>query len=139
MLVSALMNSNVVSVSPETDVSHAVQLLTHYDIGVLPVTQGDGTLRGIVTDRDILTRCVAHGSELSQLTVGDVMTRSVVTVSPDADIREAASVMASHRVRRLPVARDKRLVGIISLADIARARSCDMEACLALSKISSPE
>lgn len=137
MLVGALMNSNVVTVSPETGLPHAVQLLTHYHVGVLPVTSG-GTLCGIVTDRDILTRSVARDTPLSDLTVRDVMTRNVTTVSPDADVREAASIMSDRRIRRLPVTRGRQLVGILSLADLARARSCDMEACLALSRISSP-
>ena len=70
--------------------------------------------------------------------VGALMNSNVVTVSPEADVREAASLMSEHRVRRLPVTRSQQLVGILSLADIARARSCDMEACLALSKISEP-
>ncbi len=138
MLVGALMNSNVVTVSPETPLSHAVQLLTHYRVGVLPVTHDGGRLCGIVTDRDMLTRSVARNAPLGELTVGDVMSRGVVTVSPEADVREAASLMSEHRVRRLPVTRSQQLVGILSLADIARARSCDMEACLALSKISEP-
>ena len=138
MLVASLMNPNVLTVTPETAVSQAVRLLTHYDIGSLPVVQADGELRGIVTDRDILTRAVAMEAELRELTVGDVMTRAVVTIPPDADVREAAAVMAARRVRRLPVAKNRRLVGVITLADLARARSCDMEASLALGKISTP-
>ncbi len=138
MMVASLMNTNVLTVTPETDVSQAVRLLTHYDIGSLPVVQADGELRGIVTDRDILTRAVAMESELGGLAVGAVMTRAVVTIPPDADVREAAAVMAAHRIRRLPVTKNRRLVGVITLADLARARSCDMEASLALGKISMP-
>ena len=136
MQVSNLMISNVITVSPETNAAEAARLLSHYDIGSLPVTLSDGRLKGIITDRDIVLRCVAGDGEPYETNVSDLMTRNVVTVSPDADIREAASLMASERVRRLPVTKSGKLIGIISLADIARSRTCDMEACLALSKIS---
>ncbi|MBR5519907.1 MAG: CBS domain-containing protein [Clostridia bacterium] len=138
MTVASLMNSNVLTVAPETVLPQAVRLLTHYDIGALPVVQADGLLRGIVTDRDMLTRSVALESELGMLTVGEVMTRAVVSIPPDADVREAAAVMGVHRVRRLPVTKHGRLVGVITLADLARAKSCDAEASLALGKISRP-
>jgi CBS domain-containing protein len=130
------MNPNVITISPDATAAEAARLLSHYDIGSLPVTLPDGRLRGIITDRDIVLRCVAGDGEPYQTNVSDLMTRNVVTISPDADIREAASLMASQKIRRLPVTRNGRLVGILSLADIARSRSCDMEACLALSKIS---
>jgi CBS domain-containing protein len=136
MQVSNLMNPNVITISPDATAAEAARLLSHYDIGSLPVTLPDGRLRGIITDRDIVLRCVAGDGEPYQTNVSDLMTRNVVTISPDADIREAASLMASQKIRRLPVTRNGRLVGILSLADIARSRSCDMEACLALSKIS---
>lgn len=136
MLVSNLMNPNVITVSPETSAAEAARLLSHYDIGSLPVTLPDGRLKGIITDRDIVIRCVAGDGEPYQTNVSDLMTRSVVTVPPEADIREAASLMASEKVRRLPVTKEGKLVGIIALADIAKSRTCDMEASLALSKIS---
>ena len=138
MLVSDLMTKNVVTASASCSAAEASRLLHVHNIGALPVVDTQGALRGIVTDRDMLTRSVARDAPLGELTVGDVMSRGVVTVSPEADVREAASLMSEHRVRRLPVTRSQQLVGILSLADIARARSCDMEACLALSKISEP-
>jgi len=136
MLVSNLMNPNVVTVSPETNIAEAARLLSHYDIGSLPVTLPDGRLKGIITDRDIVLRCVAGDGDPYQTNVSDLMTRNVVSISPDADIREAASLMASEKIRRLPVTKSGKIVGIIALADIAKTRTCDMEACLALSKIS---
>lgn len=136
MLVNNLMNPNVITISPEASAAEAARLLSHYDIGSLPVAQSDGKLRGIITDRDIVLRCVAGDGEPYQTNVSDLMTRNVVTISPDADIREAASLMSAEKIRRLPVTKSGKLVGIISLADIARSKNCDMEACLALSKIS---
>jgi CBS domain-containing protein len=136
MLVSNLMNSNVITVSPDTNAAEAARLLSHYDIGSLPVTLPDGKLKGIITDRDIVLRCVAGDGEPYQTNISDLMTRNVVTISPDADIKEAVSLMASEKIRRLPVTKQGKLVGIIALADIAKARTCDMEACIALSKIS---
>lgn len=139
MLVASLMNPNVLTVTPETSALHAVRLLAHYDIGALPVVGANGELCGIVTDRDILMRSVAGETPVTAISVGEVMTRTVITVPPDADVREAAAVMAAYRVRRLPVAKARRPVGVITLADLARAHSCDMEASLALSKISAPK
>ncbi len=138
MLVNALMNTAVITASPELSIPKAVRLMAHYDVGALPVTSKDGRLRGMLTDRDITLRCINSDGEPEAMTVGEVMSRRVTSISPDADVREAASLMARRRVRRLPVVRDDKLVGIISLADIARARSCDMEASLALAKISAP-
>lgn len=137
MLVNNLMNSNVISVTPETSATEAARLLAHYNIGALPVTQSDGKLRGIITDRDIVLHCVAGDSEPNKTPVSSMMTRNVASITPDADVREAASIMAHEKVRRLPVMKNGMLVGMISLADIARSRTCDMEACVALTQISS--
>ncbi|HHX73185.1 MAG TPA: CBS domain-containing protein [Clostridiales bacterium] len=138
MQVYQLMNTNVISISGDGTAAEAARLLRHYDIGALPVTGEDGRLRGIITDRDILIRCVATDKNPAETPVANLMTRSVVTVPADADVREAASLMSSNQVRRLPVTKNGGLVGILSIGDIARARSCDMEAALALAEISEP-
>lgn len=137
MQVYYLMNTSVVTVRPDTSASEASRLMRHWGVGALPVASPEGRLKGIVTDRDIVLRCVADENDPRETTVNDVMSRRVVTVQADADVREAADVMAREQVRRLPVTREGKLVGILSLADLARARSCDAEAAHALSEISS--
>ena len=96
----------------------------------------DRRLRGMVTDRDIVLRCVAAEADPAQTPVRDIMTRGCATVSPGDDCREATRLMALHQVRRLPVVEGGKLVGMISLSDLARSGRFDMEAAQALSEIS---
>ena len=96
----------------------------------------DGRLRGVVTDRDIVLRCIAAEEDPAQTMVRDIMTRSCATVSPGDDCREATRIMSARQVRRLPVVEEGRLVGMISLSDLARSRRFDMEAAQALCEIS---
>ena len=105
-------------------------------MGALPVCTPDGRLRGMVTDRDIVLRCVAAEEDPAQTPVRDIMTRSCTTVAPGDDCREATRLMSAQQVRRLPVVEDGRLVGIVSLADLAKSRRLDMEAAQALCEIS---
>ena len=136
MLVRDLMNSNLVTIAPAESVALAARLLSRYDLGALPVCQNDGRLRGIVTDRDLVLRCLAPGEDPRRLPVGDIMTRSCAWVSPGAELSEAVAVMASAQVRRLPVVDNHKVVGMLSLGDLARCHNCDMEAAAALADIS---
>ncbi|MGI5971899.1 MAG: CBS domain-containing protein [Oscillospiraceae bacterium] len=136
MQVSELMSPNVVTVAQESTAAVAARLLSRNNIGSLPVCSKDGKLRGIVTDRDIVLRCVAAENDPDITPVREIMSRGVISVSPEDDVREAARIMASEQVRRLPVVRDGKVVGMISLADMARTNLFDMEASKALSEIS---
>lgn len=136
MQVRDLMNASVVSVSPGESVTLAARLLSRHNIGSLPVCGEDGGLRGIVTDRDIITRCVAAEEDPGQMKVRDVMTRNCAVVSPADDVREAARKMAQEQVRRLPVLEQDKVVGILSLGDLALSHKCEMEASKALTDIS---
>ena len=137
MLVSELMSDKVISIAPDSSAALAARMLFRHNIGAVPVCSDDGRLRGIVTDRDIVLRCVAAENDPETTPVREIMSRSVITVSPGDDVREAARQMASAQVRRLPVVMDGRLVGMLSLGDMARTHSFDMEASKALSEISS--
>ena len=136
MLVSDLMNKDVVSVSPEESVALASRLLSRHNIGALPVSSSDGKLKGIITDRDIVLRCIARSEDPDIMPVCDVMSRSVISVSPGDDIERASELMSTAQVRRLPVTDGGKLVGMLSLGDMARSGSCNMEAAHALSEIS---
>ena len=137
MQVSEIMNKNVVTVSPEETVALASRLLSRHNIGSMPVCRRDGVICGVITDRDIVLRCVANGCDPHDTPVRDVMSRSVVTVSPDDSISKASELMGQAQVRRLPVAADGRLVGVVAMADMTRRGSCRMEAADALCGISS--
>lgn len=122
MLVSEAMSRDVKTVAPDTTIREAAWLMGECDIGALPVSDGS-RLAGMVTDRDIAVRAVAIGRGPDAL-VSDVMTLDVLYCHEDEDIGHVATNMADKQVRRLPVVNaDKRLVGIISLADIADAQS----------------
>ena len=130
MQVKDLMNPSAVTVEPASSAALAARLISRHNVGALPVCGSDRRLRGMVTDRDIVLRCVAAEEDPAQTPVRDIMTRSCATVAPGDDCREATRLMALHQVRRLPV------VGVISLSDLARSGRFDMEAAQALSEIS---
>lgn len=138
MKVSELMNSNVISLKADDTVERAATLFARHNIGALPVCATDGRLRGIVTDRDIVLRCVAGECRPEETLVREIMTRGISTVSPEDDIRAATHMMSEEQVRRLPVVERGKVVGMISLADIARQNSFDMEASRTLCDISTP-
>ena len=136
MLVSEIMNRDVVTISPEESVALASRLLSRHNIGSLPVCSGDGRLRGIVTDRDIVLRCVANDADPDRTPVGDIMSRSVITVTPESDLSRAQELMSAGQVRRLPVTQDGKIVGMLALGDMAVIDSTNIEAAKALSEIS---
>lgn len=136
MLVREIMNKNVVSVEPDDPIIQAARLMARHNIGALPVCSGDRTLRGMITDRDIVLRCVASEDDAKNTPVRDIMSRNVITASPEDSIHRARQLMSVRQVRRLPVLENSKLVGMLSLGDMARSHECNMEAAAALSEIS---
>ena len=130
------MNPSVVTVGPESPTSLAARLLSRNNIGSLPVRDERGSLVGVVTDRDIVLRCVAVDRSPEKTPVSEVMTQSPTAISSGADCSLAARMMARHQIRRLPVVERGRLVGMVSLGDLAVQGCHDMEAARALSEIS---
>ncbi len=136
MQVKDLMSPSAVTVEPAASAALAARLISRHNVGALPVCGPDRRLRGMVTDRDIVLRCVAAEEDPAQTPVRDIMTRSCAAVASEADCREATRLMALHQVRRLPVVDGGKLVGVISLSDLVRSGRFDMEAAQALSEIS---
>ncbi len=130
------MNPSVVTVEPASSAALAARLLSRHNVGALPVCGTDRKLRGMVTDRDIVLRCVAAEEDPAQTPVRDIMTRGCASIAPAADCREATRLMAEQQVRRLPVVEEGKVVGIVSLADLAKSRRYDMEAAQTLCEIS---
>ena len=119
MDISAVMTRDVKVASPEDTLQKAAQLMESNDFGLLPVGEND-RLVGMLSDRDITVRAVARGLTPSRCKVRDVMSCEVKYVYDDETIEDAARNMSELQVRRLPVlSRDKRLVGIVSLGDLA--------------------
>jgi len=120
MKVRALMTTEPVTVAPGATLGEVATLMKQQDCGAIPVVEG-GRLVGIVTDRDIVIRGVAAGTDPKTQRVSTVMSADPVTVGPDDDVSDAEQVMADRQIRRLPVVEGGRLVGIIVTAQIARA------------------
>ncbi len=136
MKVQELMSGKLVRIAPEENAQVAARLLSRHNLGSLPVCTREGKLRGMLTDRDIVLRCVAAGEEPAQTKVSDIMTRRLITVDADASVQKAAEIMAREQVRRLPVEQEGKLVGMLSLGDLAKVQACTREAAHALSEIS---
>ena len=136
MLVREVMGPCVVAIEPGESAALAARLLARHNVGALPVCAGDGQLRGVVTDRDLVLRCLAAEEDPRQVPVGRIMTRHPAQVAPGDDVRLAAQTMARHQVRRLPVVEAGRVVGMVSLGDLASCGRYEMEISRALTEIS---
>jgi CBS domain-containing protein len=117
-LVRDAMTPNPRTVTRETPVTEAAQIMEQIDVGSLPVVDGDLILHGMVTDRDIAIRVVAAGLDPRSTTVGEIATTSVSPAYPDEPLDEAYEQMAYRQVRRLPVIEDDRVVGMLAQADM---------------------
>lgn len=135
MKIQELMSQNVIKIHPEESVSVAARTLTHYNIGALPVCGRDGAMCGLVTDRDLVIRCLAAGKDPQGTKIREVMTGNVVTAKPDMEASVAAHLMGQKQVRRLPVVENGRLCGMVSLGDIAHREETGIDAADALGDI----
>jgi CBS domain-containing protein len=115
-----IMTNDVRCVQEDQSLTDAARMLRDLDVGALPICGNDNRLKGMVTDRDIVVKCLADGGDPGSTRAGDLSTGDPVTVGADDDIETALKTMSDHKVRRLPVIDGHDLVGIISQADIAR-------------------
>ena len=136
MKLRDIMTSPVIRIDPQESVAVAARTLTHYNIGVLPVCGSDGRLCGVVTDRDIVTRCLAAGRQPGSTAVREIMTRNVIAARPDTDAGMAAQVMGRQQIRRLPVVENEKLCGMVSIGDLANCDEMTYDAGDALAEIS---
>lgn len=137
MKVRDVMTAPAIRIHPEESVSVAARTLAHYNIGILPVCGSDGRLCGLVTDRDLVTRCLASGRVPGNTPVREVMTGRVLSAAPDMDAGAAAHLMGREQIRRLPVLEKGRLCGMVSLGDLAGSQENVMDAADALAEITS--
>jgi CBS domain-containing protein len=120
MKISQVMTRGVECTKPNATLQDAARRMRDLDVGVLPVCGDEDRLVGMVTDRDIIVRAAAEGQDPGSARVKDVMTPEVIYAFEDQDVSEAARLMKEHQVRRLiALNRDRRLVGILSLGDLA--------------------
>jgi CBS domain-containing protein len=117
--VKDAMTAEVKTAAPSQSLTDVARLMKQEDVGSVPVVDGE-RLVGVVTDRDIVVRGIADGSDPHAIKAGDIASRDIVTVRPDDDLDEALRLMAQHQVRRLPVVDDGHLVGVVAQADVAQ-------------------
>jgi len=120
MEIREIMSMHLHTIEPGARVSAAAQMMAQNDIGCLIVI-GDGVLEGVVTDRDIVTRCVGKNHVPQRCKISDHMTSPPITVEASTDIIEAAHIMTEEKITRLPVIDEDSLVGLASLSDMALA------------------
>jgi CBS domain-containing protein len=126
MKVKDAMHKGVEWVAPETPLSEIASKMRELDIGAIPVGEND-RLVGMITDRDIACRAVANGKDCSKLKARDVMTKGIVYCSDSEELDDALRIMEQKKIRRLPVINgNKRMVGMLSLGDIAHAASHEL-------------
>ena len=136
MQVKDLMTTGVYGIKQDAAIREAAMQMQRADVGSIPVCNDLGEALGIITDRDIVLRSVASASQ--KYYAGDIMSTNVVTVTPETSIHDAALLFAKHKIRRLPVVSGGKLVGVLSLGDLAKKKILIDEAGDALSSISSP-
>ena len=137
MKVKDLMSTGITCAGETTP---ALQLAAHMkrnNIGSVPVCDDAGHIKGIVTDRDLVLRALGRKTSIEDITAGDIMTVDPVTVTPDTGIHDAALLFSAYKIRRLPVTEASRIVGMLSLGDVASKPVYIDEAGDALSAISS--
>ena len=119
--VSDIMTKNLVSLSADDTVRDAARYMRQANVGAI-VVQKHGNLFGIVTDRDIVVRCLAHGRDCDETPLSEICSADVTTLRPDDEVDHAVAIMRDKAIRRLPVVKNGKAVGILSLGDLALER-----------------
>jgi CBS domain-containing protein len=137
MKAKDIMSKSIVSLSSNDTIERAATLMKEYDIGSVPVCDSDKVI-GIVTDRDIALRAVSSSAHTSSESVKNIMTTNPVTASPDMSLEDLSKIMSQQQIRRIPIVENQRLVGVVSLGDLATESQSDQKAGHSLSDISQP-
>ena len=133
-----IMTSDATCASVNDTLQSAAQRMKELDVGALPICGEDNRLKGMITDRDIVVKCIADGGDPSSVTVGDFAEGKPVTIGADDPVEEILRTMTQHGVRRLPVIDGHDLIGIVSQADVARNLPDELTGDLVQSISSSP-
>jgi CBS domain-containing protein len=115
-----IMHAGATCIGQGQSLVEAARLMRDLDVGALPICGDDDRLHGIITDRDIVVKCIAEGGDPNAMTAEELAQGKPLCVETDADISDVLKLMEEHRIRRVPVIHDLRLVGMISEADVAR-------------------
>lgn len=135
MKIREIMTAPAIQISAEETVEVAARTMAHYNIGAVPVCGHDGRICGVLTDRDMVTRCLAAGRLPQDTRVAQVMSGNVISAQPDMDVAMAAQLMGRKQIRRLPVTENGKLCGMVSLGDMANRTDSSSDAAHALTDI----
>jgi len=119
--------SDVVTTRPDASIAEVAHLLDDKHIGAVVVVDGRGKLKGIISERDIARGVAVHGAKLPEKKVKDLMTTDVITCAPEDGLETLMQTMTAGRFRHLPVVRDGRMIGIISIGDVVKHRLQELE------------
>src|SRR5262245_32096230 len=118
--------TDVATIGPDVTIKNVADWLRAKNVGAL-VVASDEMILGIISERDIVHAFSRHGEAVASMRVKDIMSRSLMTVAPDDDLNHVMKLMTRHRVRHMPVLRDGKLAGIISIGDVVKRRLDDLE------------
>lgn len=127
MKVKDCMCKNVVFVKPDCDTEECVKLMRQNHIGCIPVCDDYKKVVGLITDRDILLRTIGCGKEIKNIPISEIMTCNINCCTPETDICDAEKTMSNNQIRRIPVMENNKIVGILTLGDLAKNKQIDTE------------
>ena len=135
MKVRDVMTSEVTTANADTSLEEIATMMKSEDTGAIPVVEEEELL-GLITDRDIVIRCVAEGRDPAEVSAEDILSENLEVVDPDTDVQEALDLMGRHQIRRLPVVENGKLVGMVSLGDLAVKQNDEQDTGEALKDVS---
>lgn len=136
MKIAQIMKEAVVTAAPSETLRSLSKKMDDSGVGAIPIVEGD-RLQGIVTDRDIVVRCLSRNKDPGKMTAGEIMSTQVTCITPERTVTEAAALMGAAQVHRLPVLRGSKVAGMVSLGDIAKVKT-DSEVARAVYNIAQP-
>ncbi|MFY9640672.1 MAG: CBS domain-containing protein [Rhodomicrobium sp.] len=119
--------AEVMTVKPDVTIAALAQRLRMAGVGAMLVSQDGDSMDGIISERDITYALAAHGAHLHEVRVSELMTKTVITCSPQDSLSEVAKIMTARRIRHLPVKDGARIIGVISIGDVLKARLSEIE------------
>ncbi|QUH20236.1 CBS domain-containing protein [Alkaliphilus sp. B6464] len=137
MNIRDVMTNKVYAALPDASITEVAKKMKELNVGSIPVCDNQDQPIGIITDRDIVLRGVVEGLDNTS-SVSDIMSKGIVSVTPDTHVHEAAKIMGENQIRRLPVIENGKIVGMVSIGDLAVRNIYENEAGEALSNISTP-
>lgn len=139
MKVRDIMTKDVVFANKDDSVLTVAKLMKHHNVGAIPIVENAEKVLGMVTDRDIVLNMADYNFDPANTFALKLMTDKLYTVKPEADLSSALALMKKQQIRRLPVVEDNKLVGMLSIGDIAVRSDYNMEMSEAISEISMPD